>query len=145
MNGESNREIAGQEGIGRDTVGRILSQQEIALKIAQYRASLLDLAPQAIKVYGKALASEDLHLATATATKLMEGMHVLSDGGIEDLFALANKASPEVEDKERRTRIIAQIIESSLEKSRIFNQPLTPGMADVKEQLDRRLKEPAGD
>ncbi len=28
-NGESNREIARQERIGRDTVGRILSQQEV--------------------------------------------------------------------------------------------------------------------
>ena len=52
VNGESNREIAGQEGIGRDTVGPILSQQEVVQKIAQCRTRLLDLVPQAINVYG---------------------------------------------------------------------------------------------
>ena len=39
--------------MGRDTVGLILSQQEVVRKIAQCRTGLLDLVPQAINVYGK--------------------------------------------------------------------------------------------
>ena len=49
VKGESNREIARQEGIGRDMVGLILSQQEVVQKIAQCRTRLLDLVQQAIK------------------------------------------------------------------------------------------------
>ena len=33
------------------------------------------------------------HLATATATKLSEGMHVLGKGGIEETLSAAGKAS----------------------------------------------------
>ena len=36
----------------------------------------------------------------AIATKLLEGMHVFSKGGIEESIALANKTSPEEEEKE---------------------------------------------
>jgi hypothetical protein len=43
VNGESNREITRQEGIGRDKVGLILSQREVVQKIAQCRTRLLDL------------------------------------------------------------------------------------------------------
>jgi hypothetical protein len=48
MNGESNREIARIEGIDRETVGRILSQQEVVNLIAQNQARLLSLVPKAI-------------------------------------------------------------------------------------------------
>ena len=47
-NGESKREIARVEGIGRDTVGRILSQQEVVETIARYQSQLLDMVPKAI-------------------------------------------------------------------------------------------------
>jgi hypothetical protein len=92
-------------------------------------------------VYEKALTSDNLPLATATATKVLEGMHVLSKGGIEETIALANKASPEAEAKDRRLRIIAQIIDGDLEKSRMYDMPLAPGEVQIKDELTRRLKE----
>src|SRR5579864_8222449 len=77
MNGQSNREIARAEAIDRSTVGRILSQQEVVSLIAQNQARLLSLVPKAIGVCEEALDSDDLRLATATATKLLENLQVL--------------------------------------------------------------------
>ena len=87
-------------------VGRILSQQEVVQMIARYQSRLLEMVPKAIGVYDEALESDDLHLATATATKLLEGMHVLSKGGIEETLSMANKASTEPEERDRRLRFI---------------------------------------
>ncbi len=109
--------------------------------IAQGQARLLDLLPQAIDVYGKALASDDLHLATATATKLLEGMHVFSKGGIEETIALANKVSPEKEADERRRQMIALMIDDSIYKSDVYGHPLHPDLEKVKQALDRRAEE----
>ena len=144
VSGESNREIARQEGIGRDTVGRILSQQEVVQKIAQCRARLLDLAPRAIDVYEKALACDDMTLATATATKLLEGTNVLSRDGIEETIARANKASPEAEGKENRLRIMAQAIDSGFTKAEKFGHPMHPKLEELKKEVDRGMEEERG-
>jgi hypothetical protein len=137
LSGESKREIARVEGIGRDTVGRILSQQEVLETIARYQSRLLDMVPKAIAAYEEALASDDLHLKAATATKLLEGTNVLSKGGIDDIVKLANQASPEVEERDRRLRIIAQIIGDGLERSRMFDIPLPPDLEGVRDELER--------
>lgn len=63
--------------------------------IARYQSRLLDMAPKAIAAYEEALASGDLHLAAATATKILEDMQVLHKGGIEQTIQMANLASPE--------------------------------------------------
>jgi hypothetical protein len=107
----------------------------------QCQAQLLDLVPKAIGVYEKALSSDDLALATATATKLLEGMHVLSKGGIEETIAIANKASPEAEGKERSLRIIAQVIYSDFINAEKFGHPIHPKLEHVKKELDRRMEE----
>ena len=100
LSGELKRKIARSEGIGRDTVGRILSQQEVVEAVARYQSRLLDMVAKAIDVYDRALASDDLHLATATATKLLEGMQVLHKGGFEQTLQMANRASPETKARE---------------------------------------------
>jgi len=69
------------------------------------------------------------------ATKLLEGTHVLSNGGIEDMLALANKTSPELEAKEQRVRILAEIIEGNLQKHEQFGTPISsPRMEQIKQQ-----------
>lgn len=138
VNGESNREIARQEGIGRDTVGRILSQQEVVQRIAQCQARLLDLVPKAIGVYEKALSSDDLPLATATATKLLEGTNVLSKGGIDETIALANKASPETEREQRRLLMYGQMMDMMINKARRYDMPLPPDLEQAKQELEAR-------
>ena len=109
--------------------------------IARYQSRLLEMVPKAIGVYDEALESNDLHLATATATKLLEGMHVLSKGGIEETLSIASKASAESEEKDRRVRILAQIINGTLEKSKIFDHPLTPALKHIDEELARRMEQ----
>jgi hypothetical protein len=140
VKGESNREIARQEGIGRDTVGRILSQQEVVERIAQGQARVLDLIPKAIGVYEKVLTSDDLPLATATAAKVPEGMHVLSKGGIEETIALANKASPEAEHEQRRIQMLGQMTDMMINKARRYDMPLPSGLERVEAEL-KRLEE----
>jgi hypothetical protein len=137
LSGESNREIARSEGIGRDTVGRILSQQEVVENIARYQFQLLDLVPQAITVYRKALASEDLHLATTTATKLLEGMRVLHRGGIEPMIQAANRSSPDSNREQRRLLFLGQLLDATLEKSRKYNLPLPPDLQAIRDELER--------
>ena len=68
MSGESNRHIASEEGIDRETVGRILSQREVVQMIAQYQSRLLSIVPKAIRVYEEALECDDLRVALAAAT-----------------------------------------------------------------------------
>jgi hypothetical protein len=137
LSGKSKREIARAEGIGRDTVGRILSQQEVVETIARYQSRLLEMVPKAITVYDEALESDDLHLATATATKLLEGMQVLHKGGIEQTLQLASRASPEVSQNQRRLLLLGQIMDGMLEKSRRYDVPLPPDIERVRDELER--------
>ena len=60
---------------------------------------------------------------------------MLSKGGIEETLNLANKASPEMEEKDRRLHFMAQIIDGSLEKSKIFGHPLTPALQYIDEEF----------
>ncbi len=135
MSGESVRGIARAESIGRDTVGRILSQQEVVETIARYQSRLLDMVPKAIGVYHEALQSDDLHLAAATATKLLEGMQVLHKGGIEQTIQLANRASPESNQEQRRLLMLGQIMDGMLERSRLYDLPLPPDIERVRDEL----------
>lgn len=75
-------------------MGRILSQHEVVQLIAQYQARVLNLVPKAIAAYEEVLDSDNLHLKAAIATKLLEGLHVLHKGGIEQTVEIANRASP---------------------------------------------------
>jgi hypothetical protein len=59
---------------------RHIRQTEVVQQIARYQSQLLDLVPEAINVYQRALASGDLPLATATATKLFGGIARSSTG-----------------------------------------------------------------
>jgi hypothetical protein len=121
----------------RDTVGRVLSQQPVVEPIAPYQSELLDLVPKAIGVYDEALVSDDLHLAAATATELLEGMQVLHKGGIEQTISMANRASPESHQNQRRLLMLGQIMDGMLEKSRMYNIPLPPDLERVREELER--------
>jgi len=66
--GDSKRKIAREEGIDRETVSAILSQKEVAMKMAQLQSRALGMGEMAHDVYEKAMASEDLVLATATCS-----------------------------------------------------------------------------
>ena len=67
IGGESNRRIAAEESINRETVGRILSQPEVVQMIVQYRSRLLAMVPKAISVYGQVLDSDDERVRAAAA------------------------------------------------------------------------------
>lgn len=83
LSGQSNRQIASAENIDRETVGRILSQEEVLRLKAQARSQLLRLLPKAIDVYDQALSSGDPRIEMAAATKILEAGGMLQP---EDIF-----------------------------------------------------------
>jgi hypothetical protein len=143
MSGQSNRRIAREERIDPETVGRILSQQEVAQRIAQYQTRLFNLVPTAISVYEDALNSDDLPLATATATKLLEGTHVLSKGGIEETLNIASKASPEAEREQKKLLVYGQMIDMVIQKNKNFDLGLPPEIKNMAQEAERRIDEPS--
>jgi hypothetical protein len=139
VNGESNRQIAAQEHIDRGTVGKILSQQEALQMIARQRCRLQRMGDKALDVVEQTLNGDDDRLRVPVALKIIE--HALPKGTMEEALNVANKLSPEAEAKERRLRIIAQIIDGSLIKAEVYGHPLEPQLEQVKKELDRRMEE----
>jgi hypothetical protein len=139
MKGQSNREIANVEHIDRETVGRILSQQEAVEMISRQRSRLQCMADKALTVVEQALDSDDPRVAVPVAVKIIE--NVLPKGPLVDRSD-EQKKSPEAESRERRLGIIAQIIDGSIEMSRRFNLPLPPDQVQIQSELARRLPEP---
>jgi hypothetical protein len=121
ISGESNRHIASEEGIDRETVGRILSQREVVEMIARCQARVLSLVPKAIAAYEEILNSDNLNLKAAIATKLLEGLQILHKGGIEQTIDIANRASPELERKDRECLVLGQMMQMALEKKKRFD------------------------
>jgi len=129
IRGQSNRQIAREEGIDRETVGRVLRQPEITQLIARYRSQLLSMVPKAIGAYDEALDSDDLRLKAATATKLLEGFQVFGNG--------EEQATPEQDREQRRLIFLGQLTDAMLTKNRRYATPLPPGY----DRLDAELKE----
>lgn len=143
VNGQSKMCIARQEGLDRETVGRILSQPEAVHMIARQRSRLQSMADEALDVVEQALACDDARLAVPVAIKIIE--HVFPKGNCNDGANGGPRTLPEAEAKDQRLHIIAQIIDGDLEKSRMYDLPLPAGMVQIRDELARRLKEPVGE
>jgi len=139
ISGESNRHIASEEGIDRETVGRILSQREVVQLIAECQARVLSLFPKAIAAYEEILDSGNLALKAAIATKLLEGLQVLHRGGIEKTIDIANRASPELERKDRECLVLGQMMQMALEKKNRFDID-NPELDTLESDMRRRLE-----
>jgi hypothetical protein len=133
MTGQSNRQIASEEGIDRDTVGRILSNPEIAQLMAQYRSRLLLLVPKAISTYEQALDSEDERVRAGAATKLLEGLQVFPKGSAEPPPLPPNH-------DEKRLLMLGQIMEMMIVKHERYGVPLPPEFDGVEERVNERIK-----
>jgi hypothetical protein len=142
ISGQSSRQIASEEGIDRETVGRILSQREVVQLIAQYQARVLSLVPKAIAAYEEILDSDNLHLKAAIATKLLEGLQVLHKGGIEQTIEIANRASPELERKDRECLVLGQVMQMVLEKKKRFDID-APELDTLENEARLRIERPA--
>jgi hypothetical protein len=119
MSGESNRQIAREEGIDRETVGRILSQPEVEQMKAQYQSRLLSLGAKAIGVYDEALSSGDLRIATPVATRVLEGVGVLQKGGIDQ-----NAWKPDPE--QQKSVVLGQLTDVMYRKMKAFGISVPP-------------------
>lgn len=71
--GQSKRKIAQSEGIDRETVGRILSQEDMKAAILDARKKFVGLLPKALIVYELALDAQKGQHAMAAARHILEG------------------------------------------------------------------------
>jgi transposase len=71
--GNSNRQIAVAENLDRGTVGRILSQPEIAHQMEQYRSTLLMMVPKAVRALEAVLESDDERVAAGSRHEVAGG------------------------------------------------------------------------
>ena len=135
IGGESNRRIAAEESINRETVGRILSQPEVVQMIVQYRSRLLAMVPKAISVYEHILDSDDERVKAAAATKLLDGLQVFPRAGVE-------QGTAEPDRDQKRLLMLGQMMEMVLYKSERYGIPLPPGFEALEAGVRREI-EPA--
>ncbi|MEQ1949659.1 MAG: hypothetical protein ABL995_20890 [Bryobacteraceae bacterium] len=87
MRGESQRQIAREEGLDRATVSRILSQPEYIEAFALQQSQILMLAPKAMAVLNEALDCDDLRTALPVAFKISDmvaNLHAILDPAEKD-------------------------------------------------------------
>ncbi len=125
LSGESNRGIAEGEGIGRDTVARILGTREVIEMISSYQSQLLSMVPKAIAVYDQALYSDDERVRIAAATRLLESTGVRQKGGLER--ALENGAALQRDREQQRLVVLGQLTDAMLNKAQKYGVPLPTG------------------
>lgn len=135
IRGQSNRQIAREEGLDRETVGRVLAQPEIKQMITQYRSQLLSMVPKAIDAYDEALDSDDLRLKAAMATKLLEGFQVFGSG--------EEQANPELDREQRRLLFLGQLTDMMLTKNRRYSTPLPAGYDRLEAELKDKMELPS--
>jgi hypothetical protein len=121
IQGESKRQIAREEGIDRGTVGRILSQTEVAERLAGFDADFLNMAPEAIRAIRAALTSEDERIRTAAAFRFVELMH---KRGMEQMMQTAEAAAPKTTEKSGYSKRVEQIVEMTVKKAKAYDIPL---------------------
>jgi len=130
VSGQSNRRIASTEGIDRETVSRILSQQEAVDLIGRYRSQLLGMMPKALQAVEDALSCDDPRVKAAIAMMLVDKL-----GGFEQVIGLANAASPESEHEDRRLQFLGSVTDMALKKARRFDISLPPELEAVEQEL----------
>jgi hypothetical protein len=138
MAGESNRRIAGEEHIDPETVGRILSRQEVAQMIAGYQSNLLIMVPKAIDAYNEALESDDLRLKAAMATKLLEGVGVFHRDGIERTIEAAQAADRHRE--EQRLQVMGEMMDLMLQQKQRNGVNIPPEIERAGEEARKRIE-----
>jgi len=119
VSGQSNREIAKEEGIDRDTVSQVLSQDEVVEMMQSYRSRLLEMLPKAITVYQQLLNSKSERVRATAATKLLEGLQVFPKGGV-----WPEQTVPEQDRDQRKLVLLGQIMEMMLYKGQRYGVPL---------------------
>ena len=140
MDGQSNRQIAREERVDRQTVGHILSRQEIVDTNARQWSRLQRMGDKALDVLEEALGCEDRRLAVAVALKIAEYVFPKS---VEQAIQLGTEASPEKQREERRITFLGQMTDMMLTKSKNYDLPLPPDLEKLRDEMDGRSKESA--
>ena len=96
--------------------------------MAQYQSQLLSMVPKAIRAYDEALGSDDLRLAFAAATKLMESMRVLNNGFVE-------RPAEQPDPRQQKVQFLGHMLEMMLEKKRQFDVPLPHELHRLAEEV----------
>lgn len=95
---------------------------------------------KALDVLEEALGGDDRRMA-AVAMKIAE---FVLPNGVEQATQLGTQASPEVQKEEQLIKLLGQMTDMMLTKSRIYDPPLPQDLELLRHELDRRSKESTG-
>ena len=122
--GQSDREIAREEGLDRETVKRIRTQEEVLEMICRMQSEVRALGPEAILVFKKALASDDLKIALRPAERILEANGALPKGGVE-------LPQPEQDREQMRLLNLGLMADVMLKKNRRYGTPIPKEWAQL--------------
>jgi hypothetical protein len=132
MAGESARRIASAEGIDRETVARILTQEDAVDCINRCRSQLLLLMPKVLRAVEELLNCDDPRVKAAIAMKLVDKL-----GSFEQLIGLANTLS----DRElQKYAFLGRLTEMVTTKAKQHGIPLPPEYNGLEDEAKKRLE-----
>ena len=87
-------------------------------------------------MYDEALDSDDLRVALVPASKILD--HAFHKAGIEQSIEMANRAAPEIEQRDRRRLLLGELMEMTLAKKQRYGLQ-APELDRLEEELKTRM------
>jgi hypothetical protein len=130
--GQNQTAIARQEGINRETVGRIVTSEEMSAFTEEIRERWRGLCDAAVESVRRLIAKDDKQ----TVYRVLESNGIIAPlGQVQNLSAQA-AAKPSQDDRMNNLR--ACFADVMMERAKVFKTPF-PELADIAEQHDIKL------
>ena len=139
IGGKPNGNNAGDERIDDGGLSRVLSEAEALENRAKCQHYALLLSPLAIKVIADTVGSHDPRLRFSAAIKLCEIAGVVQSAGIERVLETAAEADDWR--NEERLRILGSYMDMMMNKSDLYEMPLSPKFAEDAQELNDKIQE----
>jgi Helix-turn-helix domain len=134
--GENQTAIARQEGINRETVGRIVKSEEMEAFTEEIRERWRGLCDAAIESVSRLIAKDD----RPTVFRVLESNGIIAPQGQVQNLSVQTAASPNQDERARNLR--ACFADVMMERAKVFRTPM-PELAEIAEkkgiQLDFEL------
>jgi hypothetical protein len=133
--GENQTAIARQEGINRETVGRIVKSAEMESYTEQIRERWRGLCDAAIESVRRLIAQDDKQ----AVFRVLESNGIVAPQGQVQNFS--SSGAPKSTGDERVKELMAAFAGVAIERARVFKTPM-PELAEIAEQHDIKLDFP---
>ena len=125
--GENQTAIARQEGINRETVGRIVKSEEMEAFTEEIRERWRGLCDSAVESVRRLIAKDDKQ----TVFRVLESNGILAPQGQVQNLSVQTAASPNQDERARNLR--ACFADVMMERAKVFRTPM-PELAEIAEQ-----------